>query len=72
MRQHRDFNNRLNVLREKYGSLESQIAAEEGRPAPDLLVVQQLKRQQRAVREELAFLETLARAVGGASNVRAA
>ena len=49
---------RIKTLHEKHAELEANIAEEEGRPMPDTAVLQDLKRQKLAIKDELAALSS--------------
>lgn len=54
------------TLQEKHGKLEQQIAQELGRPSPDLVHLQTLKKQKLHLKEELERLRHLQRQASAA------
>lgn len=54
---------RYNVLKQRHGAIEDQITAERERPMPDALVLQQLKRQKLAIKDEMDAWERLMGAI---------
>ncbi len=56
-------NTRYSVLKERHGAIESRITAEQNRPLPDALVLQQLKREKLAIKDEMDAWERLMGAI---------
>ena len=54
---------RYNVLKQRHGAIEDQIAAEHERPMPDALVLQRLKREKLAIKDEMDAWERLMGAI---------
>jgi len=72
IRRRQNISNRLYTLRARHALLETAIAAEEARPLPDTIALQKLKRRRLALKEEIASLEALMRALDYPHGARAA